>query len=237
MLTILQMCPVEGPLSIEETLHGDHNGAVVAGRHRVKLSDALGFINDLGSHIMETLARLPSDQIINLSSVAQLFAVLIDGLTNVVAERDAANEASLQRLPAVTPSELVKLRRSQFGGMIIQMKARLQRSGISAVKIQEIEDNFSDLLNAYQKEPHTKAAVDACTTSSSFEDCWKSFAGRIEALKNFCGGVATVFPNTARVEADFSTIKREKNPLRMSLSDFSLEGILQAEQFALLQSL
>ena len=53
----------------------------------------------------------------------------------------------------------------------------------------------------------------------------------------FAGGIASMLPNTATVESDFSVIGAEKNMFRQSLTDFSLEGILHAKQFESLRSL
>ena len=50
-------------------------------------------------------------------------------------------------------------------------------------------------------------------------------------LKVFCGGLATVFPNTATVESDFSLFGLEKNEYRKSLTDFLLEGVFHSKQF------
>ena len=60
---------------------------------------------------------------------------------------------------------------------------------------------------------------------------------RFNVLRDFCGGIATVFPNTATVEADFSNISWEKDDSRTGLTDLSLEGILQCKQWKLLESL
>ena len=43
--------------------------------------------------------------------------------------------------------------------------------------------------------------------------------------------MATAFPGTSNVESDFSIVKWEKDVMQMSLSDFSLEGILHAKQY------
>lgn len=53
----------------------------------------------------------------------------------------------------------------------------------------------------------------------------------------FLGGLASVFPGTSTVESDFSVIGNEKNEYRTSLTDFSLEGILQCKQFKKLSHL
>ena len=56
------------------------------------------------------------------------------------------------------------------------------------------------------------------------------------SLRDFYGGIATVFTNMAIVESDFSILGWEKNEYRMSLTDLSLEGILQCKHFIVLDS-
>ncbi|KAI9912892.1 hypothetical protein PsorP6_006676 [Peronosclerospora sorghi] len=53
---------------------------------------------------------------------------------------------------------------------------------------------------------------------------------RCPLLQEFTGGIATVFPCTSTVESDFSEITWHKDEYRSSLTDFSLEGILQCKQ-------
>ena len=55
--------------------------------------------------------------------------------------------------------------------------------------------------------------------------------GRFEILRDFCGGIATVFANTVSVESDFSILGWEKDQYRLSLTDLSLEGILHCKQY------
>ena len=45
---------------------------------------------------------------------------------------------------------------------------------------------------------------------------------RFPMLKEFCGGIATVFPNSTTVEADFSLLGLEKNEYGKALTDLSL---------------
>ena len=74
--------------------------------------------------------------------------------------------------------------------------------------------------------------------STSFEIGWSIVEGKkFDVLRDFCGGIATVFPNTATVESDFSILGGEKDEYRKSLTDLSLEGIIQCKQFELLSSL
>ena len=61
--------------------------------------------------------------------------------------------------------------------------------------------------------------------------------GNFFELQLFCGGLATLFPGTATVESDFSIVNYEKDRYRAKLTDFSLEGIMQAKQYDLVMSL
>jgi hypothetical protein len=70
-----------------------------------------------------------------------------------------------------------------------------------------------------------------------FEKCWECIATRVPLLYEFFGGLATIFPGTATVEADFSELKWTKDENSTSLSDFSVEAKFHARQYNLIQSL
>jgi hypothetical protein len=108
----------------------------------------------------------------------------------------------------------------------------------SEVEVEMIEREHRELLLAYRTESVFKAGVNKCSdASTSFLKGWDLTTGRFQKLRQFCGGLASMFPNTATVEADFSLIGWEKDDYRQSLTDFSLEGILHAKQFDYLRSL
>ena len=67
----------------------------------------------------------------------------------------------------------------------------------------------------YREEPALKSALDAYTHVSitSFDTAWEIVEGHFEILRDFCGGIATVFANTASVESDFSILGWEKDKL------------------------
>ena len=46
-----------------------------------------------------------------------------------------------------------------------------------------------------------------------------------------------MFPNTASVKSDFSILGWEKDEYRKSLTDLSLEGVMQCKQYELLLDL
>ena len=79
--------------------------------------------------------------------------------------------------------------------------------------------------------------INSSTSTDSFIDGWICIgSGRFEKLKEFCGGLGTVFPGTATVESDFSIVNIEKNDYRTALTDLALEGIMHSKQFTTIQS-
>ena len=103
--------------------------------------------------------------------------------------------------------------------------------------VDNIQEQHRDLISAFRSEEPLRDAIKASTSTSSFVDGWKCIgSGRFEDLKEFCGGLATVFPSTATVESDFSIVNYEKNLYRTALMDLSLEGILHSKQFDVLKA-
>ena len=56
-------------------------------------------------------------------------------------------------------------------------------------------------------------------------------------LQEYCGGIATVMPGMATVEANFSLITWTKDSNSQSLTDFSLESIFHCQQYSQLDKL
>ena len=96
-----------------------------------------------------------------------------------------------------------------------------------------IESDHRKLVIAYRNEPALRSAIDAYARVDikSFDTAWQVVQGRFEILRDFCGGIATVFANTASVESDFSILGWEKDQYRLSLTDLSLEDILHCKQY------
>eukprot|EP00173_Palmaria_palmata_P004412 Plantae.Rhodophyta-Palmaria_palmata.ctg5933.p1 GENE.Plantae.Rhodophyta-Palmaria_palmata.ctg5933~~Plantae.Rhodophyta-Palmaria_palmata.ctg5933.p1 ORF type:complete len:102 (-),score=25.89 Plantae.Rhodophyta-Palmaria_palmata.ctg5933:9-278(-) len=70
-----------------------------------------------------------------------------------------------------------------------------------------------------------------------FNDAWDECGGRFAQLRLFAGGLAVAFANTASVESDFSILKFEFNASRISLSNLSIGGTMQAKQHEYLKKL
>ena len=91
--------------------------------------------------------------------------------------------------------------------------------------VEQIEQDHKDHLFDYAIEPAVKFLFDQYDHTSTFNEAWDELPGRIRILRQFCGGLATVFANTNNVESDFSASLWEKDEFWSSLTDLVLEGI------------
>jgi hypothetical protein len=87
--------------------------------------------------------------------------------------------------------------------------------------IDEVENEHKKLSIAYSREPGVKAPFDTHDESAFFSVASDSVNRRFKTLRQFCGGLATVFPNTTSVGSDFSLMKWEKDEHRMTLTSLS----------------
>ena len=112
------------------------------------------------------------------------------------------------------------------------------KAGWSEAQIEHIEQDHRDILYASRSEALFKELLVKCSnTSTSFDEGWGLCQGWFDSLRQFAGGLASIFSNTASVESDLSLIGVEKTVYRQSLTDFSLEGILHAKKFESLRAM
>ena len=115
--------------------------------------------------------------------------------------------------------------------LIEQQEVRLTSSW-SRKQIESIYTQHRVLKQRCENQPRFKTALSRSTATEIFHKAWgvEGLSTKYPELCTFAGGLATIFPNTASVESDFSQLKWEKDDFRHSLTDLSLEGILQCRQ-------
>ena len=162
--------------------------------------------------------------------MASIFFSVIKGAAAVVAERTATNAPSSASSLPVLPHELVRLSGREFAAVVAGQKERLSAIW-SAATVGKIEDEFAELRESYRGDANVSTSLDGCSDSIEFEDAWgmDCVANQYQTLRDFCGGLASIFPNVGTTESDFSLLRWEKDDHRKSLTDFSLEGVLQCK--------
>ena len=237
VIVLKELMNVRGPMSDDEktVAEADPNTCVM-NRWALRSDDVLDFLKDAGTFVTDLFDTLQvSGKMLVIRSVAECILTMVQGINNVVAERDANNNIA-DELPPVMPHELVKLRGRDMAAIIVVQRERLQET-FTAQRIDTIETDHQMLREAYNSDDNLRSAIDACDATTSFSDGWAIVGPRFPMLREFSGGLATVFPNTASVESDFSLLKWEKDEYRQSLTDLSLEGILHSKQWALIEGL
>ncbi|KAH6587214.1 hypothetical protein BASA50_001347 [Batrachochytrium salamandrivorans] len=204
--TYTLMSQMEGPLREEQLQNTDPFVSSTKGSFRVTHAHVRSYMDDLGRWVLMTMDAMeesPRNHLV--SCIGTVFVHLADGIFSIVAERDSSNDVG-EELPAVLPHHLVA---SDMRTLVRQLDVHnpcLKRC-FSNEKIQMIDNNYAEFIRAIRMEPELKAALNAMTnTAISFEDAWSVVGSRFCMLKEFCGGLATVFPNTATVESDFSRL-------------------------------
>lgn len=167
-----------------------------------------------------------------ISSIQLLYVDTVMGIKSITVERDASNRGT-STLPPVLPKGLLNVTRAHFGDLLAHQRIRLGKK-LSADKMVALEEEFKAFKNQAYIEEGFRQNIEMMDDSISFDDAWKPCSARYPLLCMFFGGLASVFPGTSTVESDFSVIGFEKDDYRKSLTNFSLEGILQCKQYELL---
>ncbi len=103
--------------------------------------------------------------------------------------------------------------------------------------MEQVEAEHRELLQLYNSDTILHDIIDKHDHTTAFNDAWDCAPGRFERLRSFCGELATVLANTTSVESDFLILKWELDENRMVFMHLSLEGIFQAKQRLVLQTL
>ncbi|PXF40384.1 hypothetical protein BWQ96_09902 [Gracilariopsis chorda] len=211
-------------------------GVVTVGSFAARIADVKQFVCGHGSFVSSKLDEIPTENGAlhhALQLIGAAFLSAAAQLTSITVERNAGNEqaSTSDQLPPVMPHELVKHSRSQFCSTVCKHILRLQAANFAPQQIEEIEEEQGELIRCYHAEDSLRLAMDACDHKTSFRDGWSLLGLRVPALFEFAGGLATVVPGTATVEADFPRLRREKDIFRQNLSDFGLQCVLHAQQY------
>jgi hypothetical protein len=181
-------------------------------------------------------AQNATDQNAVIKEIASYTIIFVMGLTGVKAERDENNQSLDHDAPPIMPQQLVTLRPAKFIQEVLdKYRDRLQKFW-TFDEFKEIEADHRDLVKMYHDDENMRNVIDKHDVNTLFNDTWDCVP-RFKHLCAFCGGLATIFPNTTLVESDFSILKWELDAFCTALMHLSLEGIMQAKQRAILKQL
>ncbi|KAJ2428152.1 hypothetical protein GGF41_001459, partial [Coemansia sp. RSA 2531] len=95
----------------------------------------------------------------------------------------------------------------------------------------QVELAHAEMAAAFKERGPVQTDISLQTDEMSFDKAWEQLGRKYPLVCNFVGCIATIFANSGAVMSDFSKLNRIANPHRRSLTDLSLEGLLQAEYY------
>lgn len=176
--------------------------------------------------VCETFVVLLDSEQDNLFEGISKFSLdLSNRIDNLVALRTDENAPMTIRYPPVRPCEFLTLRPREFYKILQSQRERLLFPFTDS-EITQIEDDFNALKRAY-----LGGTLSFEVDQKSFGDSWKMYGERYFKLCRFYGRMATMFPGTSTVEADFPLLGNEETPERNNISKLSLAGEMHSKQW------
>ena len=199
---------------------------------QVSHADLIGLIQDQGLFEARAFGELYSESTAEvLQAIGDVLLKTVANLSTIEAWRDELNQASPNLLPPYLPQELAAIKTRELVQIVLDYHDRLIVTW-KQKDIDQIVEQHKQLLVAVNREQRLANALGRLTEQSDFSDTWSipGIKDRFPQLIEFCGGLASPFPNTVPVESDFSILKWEKDIHRSKISPFFLEGVLHCRQ-------
>ena len=197
---------VEGSYS-EDIIVVEQGSNLVFGRFSISHESVIEVIYDQGLFIRKLYDNLNSvEQNKVICAVGNFVLSIVNGIIVIQAEKDCQNRYT-DDVPPVLPHELVKLRMRDFGLNVLARHLSQLSLTWTESQIAQIERDHRELCEAYQRDRLVQSRLKECDHNTTFKADWAIVDGKYSALRDFCGGIATVFANTASVESDFSILE------------------------------
>lgn len=130
------------------------------------------------------------------------------------------------KVPVVLPRDLVGIQQRYFNAIVEKQAGRLRLNGGQEIS-EELERYFKSFRDAILFDVSLSRSLKSHLKVVVFANMWEPLEKLFTRLRKFSCDIETVFPGTATVESDFSVMNWEFDEFRSSLTQFSLEGILQ----------
>lgn len=143
-----------------------------------------------------------------LTSIGMFAVSIVQGIIDIQVERNSRNKPTDKEAPPVMPSNLVRVQPVTFVRDILQPhNAHLIKVNWDEDATYEIEQQHRDLVKAYKFDPSIKTILDQYDLRTKFNDTWEALGIWFATLRTFCGGLATLFPNSTSAESNFFVFK------------------------------
>ncbi|CAK9860168.1 unnamed protein product [Sphagnum jensenii] len=205
---------------------------------RIFVDAIVEHIHDQMSFAIACYNDLDTDDKNEIIRTITVYAIsLVTGLMGIKAKRDNNNMRLESDAPLMLPAQLIAIHHGKFVSEVLEPYRDHISAFWSLEDVDQTEVDHHDLLNLYASNQILCVAIDRHTIETSFDDAWDCDLGQFDHLQSFYGDLATMFANTTSVENDFSILKWEMDENHTYLMHLLLEGVFQAKQRALMETL
>ncbi|KAE8900468.1 hypothetical protein PF005_g12322 [Phytophthora fragariae] len=177
------------------------------------------------------------NQNLSWNELVQTFAEAVTVFIKSVSQIRLDIHKDVREEPPTRPIDVVRCSDKTYRALLVAQTAKLEaRFGFTAT--QDIWNQRKCLIQCYTKKGDCRRKIKE-NEYAPLQQGWDEVAafGNFEMVCNFTIGLASIAPGTHTVEGDFSTLKRVMGPHRGRLSNYAMEGELQARQYFQLMSL
>jgi hypothetical protein len=180
---------------------------VISKRFSTDRSSVRDLFADLGHFALSRFTALADEDMQHIeSAVGKLFLNARELINAIGAERTAVNSISQEKLPPVLPRDLRSLPPREFNSIVFKQARLLAHSGREELRT-DLEREFKQFKCSIHDDTALREELEIQPSIVSFADGWRPLGVRFSKLRQFCGGIATVFPGMPTVESVFSVIK------------------------------
>lgn len=138
-----------------------------------------------------------------LKAVATFSLTIVDGVSKIVAEKgvvedDAGAGVGVNEIPPVLPVvDLCSMAPPHAFSAVLQKQKDRLLAKVSEEDIENVDAQFQRLRIACCEDEGMRLRLDANHSTNkvqSFKDSWSPLGKEYDALKEFCGGLASVMP-------------------------------------------
>ena len=187
---------INGPHNMEEiaTLNQSNSHSTTPqGSFSISYKSSIELIYDQGLFIrglFDGLDDMSKCRVVR--AIGTLILSIIDGVTDIQAERDSKNLPA-DDIPPILPHELIKLRTGEFGINVLAKHLPQLKKSWSDEQIAQIERDHRELRATYYRDPLLQSAFANCDYKTTFRAGWNIVQGSIYCIKRFlwrnCDGI------------------------------------------------
>ena len=202
-----------------------------AGQFKVTYTGMHLLLHSIDVSAVDIAAQLDPQQVVFIiRACGVLYVTAMKALVKILAGRQSARQELADAAPLCLPMELIKTSVVDFVSLVRDHKERL-RSASGDEFVKEICRQHNNPVHVTAQEaPLLSQLSRLMATRHVFSKFWAPFGSRFQELLLFSAWLATLMPETSRVEGDFLLMGYRHKIYCSGITNFALKGVMYVKQ-------